>query len=99
MLLTSEGFLITQEEIMSTDIDKIVEHIKQFVEASTPVAKQAYEVGLVTLQIDAAQSLLWGFAFSAAGVFLLIKTKGIKDGEEKGYFDDNEANFLKRIFG
>lgn len=41
-----------------SDIDKTVELINGFVEAATPVVQQAYEVGLLTLRIDAASQLI-----------------------------------------
>lgn len=44
---------------MNTEIiDKVVEYTKQFIEAAAPVAKQAYEVGLLTLRLDALASLV-----------------------------------------
>jgi hypothetical protein len=44
----------------SATLDKAVALTKEFVAAATPIAKQAYELGLVTIQITAIQSLLVG---------------------------------------
>ncbi|HJV52809.1 MAG TPA: hypothetical protein VJ652_15180 [Noviherbaspirillum sp.] len=42
----------------TSNIDKVVDYTKQFIEAATPIAKQAYEIGLLTVRIDAAASLI-----------------------------------------
>lgn len=60
-------------------LDKAVEYTKQFINAATPVVKQAYEIGLVTLQIDAIQALVYCFIglFIAIGLLIFI-IKAIK---------------------
>jgi hypothetical protein len=40
------------------NMDAIIAYTKQFIDASSPALKHAYDVGLTTLQIDAAQSVL-----------------------------------------
>lgn len=46
----------------TSELDKAVEYTKQFIEAAMPVAKKAYEIGLMTLRIDAVQSLVFAVA-------------------------------------
>lgn len=51
-------------------LDKVVTYTKQFYEAALPVAKKAYEIGLLTLQIDAIASLTYA-ALAMVGCGLL----------------------------
>ena len=44
-------------------------YTKQIVDALTPIAKQGYEIGLLTLQIDAARDLLIGLLFIPVAYF------------------------------
>jgi hypothetical protein len=68
-------------------VELAVGYTKQIVEALTPLAKQAYEIGLVTLQVDAAASLFYGFlgclpAFLTIGACIWVsKTRHVPDGE------------------
>jgi hypothetical protein len=68
-----------KESALKEGVDLMVNYTKQFVEALTPVAKQAYEIGLKTLQIDAASTLIYAFlsmlliAFIAYWMVRLIK--------------------------
>lgn len=39
-------------------LSKTGEYLTKFVDAAIPVAKQAYEIGLLTIRIDAAQTLI-----------------------------------------
>lgn len=66
--------------IEKTEIDKVVEYTKQFIEAATPIAKQAYETGLVTLRIDAAQILIFGFSAVLVAILLLrwVRSEWVK---------------------
>lgn len=55
----------------ASELDKAVEYTKQFIEAATPIAKQAYEIGLLTLRIDAAQGLVTSLLVLVACFFVL----------------------------
>jgi hypothetical protein len=62
------------KQISTPDMmDKIVMMTKNFIEAATPVAKQAYEIGLLTLQIDALSVLLPMTILWCFGLYLVIK--------------------------
>lgn len=50
------------------NLDLVLAYTKQFIEAATSIAKQAYEIGLLTLRIDAAHSIL----LNVAGVIAVI---------------------------
>lgn len=39
-------------------LSKTGEYLTKFVDAAIPVAKQAYEIGLLTIRVDAAQTLI-----------------------------------------
>lgn len=53
------------EAIANVDYSPVMEKvggfIGQMIDAATPVAKQAYEIGLMTLQVDAAATLIPAF--------------------------------------
>lgn len=53
------------------NLDLVLAYTKQFIDAVTPVAKQAYEIGLLTLRIDAAHSILLNVAGVIAVIFIL----------------------------
>lgn len=55
-----------------SELDKAVAYTKQFIDAALPVAKQAYEIGLLTLRIDAAQSIVFCL------LLIVFATLGIK---------------------
>lgn len=55
-----------------SELDKAVAYTKQFIDAAMPVAKQAYEIGLITLRIDAAQSIVFCL------LLIVFATLGIK---------------------
>lgn len=57
----------------TSELDKAVAYTKQFIEAITPIAKKAYETGLVTLQIDAAQTLFINLLFLVASILVIRK--------------------------
>lgn len=76
-------------------VELVVGYTKQMVDALTPIAKQAYEVGLMTLRIDAASVLIpSAIVFIIASIvwFLVIRNisyahkyaKNANDGVE-GY--------------
>lgn len=54
------------------DIDLIVDYTRKFIDAVTPVAKQAYEIGLLTLRIDAAQ-LIAGSVIALIAVAICLR--------------------------
>jgi hypothetical protein len=56
-------------------IDIAVEYTKQFVETLTPIAKQAYEIGLLTLRIDAAQAIVFAVIFLTVELLILGRIK------------------------
>jgi hypothetical protein len=74
------------------NLDLVVDYTKKFIDTVTPVAKQAYEIGLMTLQIDAAQSLILGAISVAFLVFFIRKMNG-KYKSEDDLFDDPMAPF------
>jgi hypothetical protein len=55
-----------------SELDKAVAYTKQFIDAALPVAKQAYEIGLITLRIDAAQSAVVGL------IMLVLAVLGVR---------------------
>lgn len=59
---------------MSTkeNLDLVIGYTKQFIDSVTPIAKQAYEIGLLTLRIDAANSILLCLA-GLVGVVLVLR--------------------------
>lgn len=78
-------------------VDLAVGYTKQIVEALTPVAKQAYEIGLVTLQIDAAQSLLLSAACVAGWAFVTLwLVKDYKAGKIVAQHPDNKYDTYRR---
>jgi hypothetical protein len=60
-----------KDAVLKEGIDTVVGYTKQFVDALTPIAKKAYDVGLVTLQIDAAASFVYA-ALSAISIALIV---------------------------
>lgn len=56
-----------------SDLDKAVAYVHQFIEAATPIAKKAYEIGLITLRIDAAQVIAFSLIVLLAA-FFVVKT-------------------------
>lgn len=78
------------------DIDKIVGYTKQFIDAATPIAKQAYEIGLVTLRIDAAQAILVGFVVGLAAVLILRKViADVKEAGRKAQLPENNGRLYQ----
>lgn len=59
----------------ASELDKAVEYTKQFIEAATPIAKRAYDIGLVTLRIDAAQSIVFAVAMLIAAIFIVRRVR------------------------
>ena len=47
-------------------------YLGKFIDAAVPVAKQAYEIGLLTIQIDALQTIL-GAVLIAVASFVLLR--------------------------
>lgn len=74
----------------ASELDKAVVYTKQFIEAITPIAKQAYEMGLVTLQIDALQTILISFVLLGAGLFGLRRVR-------KGWAE--KSTDLRTVYG
>ena len=54
-------------------VELAVGYTKQIVEALTPIAKQAYEIGLVTIQVDAAAEIITAFLIFALTGFVSYK--------------------------
>lgn len=46
-------------------------YLSKFIDAAVPVAKQAYEIGLLTIQIDALQTILGAILIAVASFVLL----------------------------
>jgi hypothetical protein len=93
---------------MKEEAKEVVEiaigYTKQMVDALTPLAKQAYEIGLLTLQIDAVQSILFGLLFLVLAIVLGgIAYAGYKQaskGEKyKGEYLALEPGSNRMIFG
>lgn len=59
---------------LKENLDVVIEYTKQFIDTVTPAAKQAYEVGLLTLQIDAVGQLVAALIawFVVAMVFYVV---------------------------
>jgi hypothetical protein len=79
-----------------SELDKAVEYTKQFIDAMTPVAKQAYEIGLFTLQIDAAQALVMAVVIIAVCVYSLRRVRGDwLAATAKALLPNNQLNYFK----
>lgn len=73
-------------------IDVVVGYTKQFIDAVTPIAKQAYEIGLLTLQIDAAQVLITaGIFFAVTAISIYVIVKHVKNAIAKTDTPENKA--------
>lgn len=58
-----------------SELDKVVAYTKKFIDAALPIVKQAYETGLLTLRIDAAQSIVFGLALLVMAVLGMKKIR------------------------
>lgn len=79
------------------NLDLVLQYTKQFIDAAMPVAQQAYEIGLLTLRIDAAQSVVW--ALLGVGVALLVGRKIKADfaaAKAKANLPENKENVWRR---
>lgn len=101
---------VTAQPVPNTDygavLDKVAGYMGRFVDAALPIAKQAYEIGLLTLQIDAAAVivplilLLIGAVFVVCHVGQAIKAaqaKAARTNEQlnlSGYYARGISNFL-----
>lgn len=54
-------------------LSQVAAYTQKFVDAAIPVAKQAYEIGLLTIRIDALQVLILAFVLSALFSILIWK--------------------------
>jgi hypothetical protein len=61
--------------MQASELDKAVEYTKQFIEAAMPIAKRAYEIGLLTLRIDAVQVIVSATAFLALGLLVARRVR------------------------
>jgi hypothetical protein len=57
--------------MLKENMDMVLQYTKQFIDAAMPVAKQAYEIGLLTLRIDAI-GIFVNATLSALCICLLI---------------------------
>ena len=48
------------------------EYLNKFVDAAVPIAKQAYEIGLLTIRIDALQTILWAVCIAVPSFMLIL---------------------------
>lgn len=83
---------------MKEDAKEIVElavgYTKQIVEALTPLAKQAYEIGLLTLQIDAAQVLVVSILMVIFGGIVMWKiVQDIKRAIKLAELPENKSRY------
>jgi len=82
----------------SATLDKIVEYTKQFIDATTPIAKQAYDIGLLTLRVDAAGAIIFTAVVLAASAFGLKRfLRAVRNAAE--YADKankRQEGFVKR---
>lgn len=83
---------IVKEVIEKGGLDLVIDYTKKFIDAATPVAKQAYEIGLMTLQIDALATLIPCFLVFVAwiiGTYYWQKSlrTSLKREEESSYPD------------
>lgn len=56
-------------------VSQAAAYTEKFINAAIPVAKQAYEIGLLTLQIDAVQGIVLGMVFAVLSLYLFNKSK------------------------
>lgn len=73
---------------MNEYMNTVLALFKQFIAAATPVAKQAYDIGLLTLQVDAAGNVGLALLFLMVGgpvLYLIIK---YLRKHEDGYMKD-----------
>jgi hypothetical protein len=78
-------------------VELAVGYTKQMVEALTPIAKQAYEIGLVTLQIDAAQVLCYSVLILGLSAATLWKIRAIwMQAQAKAALPNNKGDWYTR---
>jgi hypothetical protein len=82
---------------------KALEATKTLIDAATPIAKQAYEIGLTVIRIDALSTLLFSIVLGASAAWGLIKIIGIfreamrlakeyNDGPDRAYRSRRRAD-------
>lgn len=59
-------------------ISKAAEYTEKFVNAAVPVAKKAYEIGLLTIQIDAIQTIIGCLLAIIVSFFLFRLVRNVK---------------------
>lgn len=79
------------------NLDLVLQYTKQFIDAAMPVAQQAYEIGLLTLRIDAAQSIVWALLFLGVALFAGWKIKSdFGAARTKANLPENRETVWKR---
>lgn len=79
------------------EIDQMIQYTKQFIEAAAPVAKQAYEIGLVTLRIDAAQTIVFALLALAVSALVIKKILGdYKEAKRVAALPENQRSMLTK---
>jgi hypothetical protein len=80
-----------------SELDKAVTYTKQFIDAAMPVAKQAYEIGLITLRIDAAQAIVFCLLLT---VFATLGIKRVRAdytaAKARAALPENKSDVWKR---
>jgi hypothetical protein len=76
-------------------MDAAVGYAKEFVEALTPIAQKAYETGLLTLQIDAAQGIVSAIAALVIGALGLRKIiADYRDAKRASKLPENRGSWV-----
>jgi hypothetical protein len=70
-------------------MQKAAEYTEKFVNAAVPVAKKAYEIGLLTIQIDAVQQLVLSLICALAILGIVLGFKKIWKWDIHGKHDYN----------
>lgn len=75
---------------MNQYVQEALDLTKQLIEAATPIVKQAYEIGLLTLRIDAAQDVVCALGlliFGSLGLWKVIKD--VKEAKRTSQLPEN----------
>lgn len=78
------------------------EYLGKFIDAAVPVAKQAYEIGLLTIRIDALQTIMIGLVIGVVSILMLrwlhsVRIKAMsfaKQVNKERYPNSSETNQL-----
>jgi hypothetical protein len=80
------------------NLDLVLQYTKQFIDAAMPVAKQAYEVGLLTLRIDAVAILVQASVATVAIILISVAMCKIHKWDMSANVGDATVKWLPTLF-